>query len=227
MGSFANSAFQTMLGWLQGLAGRIWNGSASGPEADSLLSWVGQNWKWLALTLCAAGLVVDLAVYLIRWQPYRVWRSFFRRLFRRENRADEPDTPPAEPLSRRAEPVQSSVYAAPAAPEVRMPARDAFSRSSRTRYFDKEASAPSYREEETLPYEQDPKEEDSRTRRFEQSILPRKRRVRVRDFFSDEQKPAATTPPQELIDRREAYHRPVYPNNWKGRTDTQHEDGGI
>ena len=44
-----------------------------------MLKWIGQHWIVLAAILCIIGLVVDLSVYIIRWKPFRVWRSFFNK----------------------------------------------------------------------------------------------------------------------------------------------------
>ena len=33
----------------------------------------------LLIALCVLGVALDLLVYLLRWKPYRVWNSFFRR----------------------------------------------------------------------------------------------------------------------------------------------------
>ena len=77
MGTLANSLFQILLGWTRTLSAEIWN-TFSSPDGTTLLSWLGEHWKGLALLMCAAGLAVDLIVYLFRWQPYRVWRSRHR-----------------------------------------------------------------------------------------------------------------------------------------------------
>ena len=83
MGTLANSLFRGTLGWMRVLCAQIW-ASADSPEEGTLLIWIGENWKVLALGLCAIGLVIDLIVYLFRWQPYRVWHSFFHRKERLE-----------------------------------------------------------------------------------------------------------------------------------------------
>ncbi len=93
MGTLANSVFQGMLGWIQRLIAELWNSTTS-PESATLTQWIGKNWKILAGGLCILGLVADLVIYLIRWQPYRVWRSFLhggkaRRIS--ETSVEEPD----------------------------------------------------------------------------------------------------------------------------------------
>ncbi len=88
MGTLANSLFRVAMGWIRTLSQEIWN-TASGADSETLISWIGTHWKMLALILCIAGLAVDLTVYLFRWQPYRVWRSFFTRRKRRKEEAEE------------------------------------------------------------------------------------------------------------------------------------------
>ena len=79
MGSFANALFSVLLGWIQGTVSWLWNLIASA-DAGAWMNWVMNNWLPLLVLLCVAGLAVDLLVYLVRWQPYRVWRSFLSRM---------------------------------------------------------------------------------------------------------------------------------------------------
>jgi hypothetical protein len=53
------------------------------------------NWLLLVILLCLGGVLVDLVVYLLRWQPYRVWRSFLRRIrgLDRDDWTDEEEGP--------------------------------------------------------------------------------------------------------------------------------------
>lgn len=78
MGNFANTLFSVLLGWVQSAAAWLWSLIAS-DGGGGLMGWVLDNWLALAIGLCLLGLVVDGVVYLIRWQPYRVWRSNLRR----------------------------------------------------------------------------------------------------------------------------------------------------
>ena len=77
MGSFANTLFSVLLGWVQSAVSWVWR-LFSSEGAGGLMGWVLDNWLALVIVLCAAGVVIDLVVYLFRWQPYRVWRSFWR-----------------------------------------------------------------------------------------------------------------------------------------------------
>lgn len=79
MGSFAGSIFQLLLGWVSTAASWLWS-AVSGIGANGWFAWLLDNWLLLVILLCLGGVAVDLVVYLIRWQPYRVWRSFLRRI---------------------------------------------------------------------------------------------------------------------------------------------------
>lgn len=79
MGSFANTLFSILLGWVQNAVSWLWQ-LAGSDGAGGMMAWVLDHWLLLVILLCAAGVVIDLVVYLIRWQPYRVWRSFWQRV---------------------------------------------------------------------------------------------------------------------------------------------------
>ena len=185
MGTLGNSVFQIMMGWLRNLSMEVWSAVTS-PEGGSLLTWIGQHWLMLAVILCAGGLITDALVYLFRWRPDLVWRSFFRRMRRRRKEREEAaEEAPKE-------------TAEPAGPPVSA--------------YSGETSFHAYPDE---PFDEEETPEET-TARFEQAILPRHRRMRVRTLLSDEETRTETAPPQQLIDRREAYRRPVYPHSWRG-----------
>ena len=89
MGSFANSMFSVLLGWVRGTVNWLW-GLFSSEESGGLTAWLGEHWLGLAAALCVAGMLADLVVYMVRWRPYKVWASFFRRLFGRNKRQEDP-----------------------------------------------------------------------------------------------------------------------------------------
>ena len=89
MGSFANSMFSVLLGWVRGAVNWLW-GLFSSEESGGLTAWLGEHWLGLADALCVVGMLADLVVYMVRWRPYKVWASFFRRLFGRNKRQEEP-----------------------------------------------------------------------------------------------------------------------------------------
>ena len=107
MGSFANTLFRVMLGWLQGIISAVWSAFTS-EKGGSLLTWIGKHWIPIAAILCIIGLVSDLGVYIARWKPYKVWKSFF---FRRKEEEEEP-VPERRPLMNE-RPVRRRVPAAP------------------------------------------------------------------------------------------------------------------
>ena len=88
MGSFANTLFTILLGWMQGAVSAVWSAFTS-EKGSSFLTWIGDHWIVLAGILCLIGLAADLCVYLMRWKPMKVWKSF---LFRGRDEREEPET---------------------------------------------------------------------------------------------------------------------------------------
>lgn len=98
MGQFASTLFSMLLGWVQTAASWLWSLTSS-TEVNKGLQLMLDNWLLLVIILCIGGLLVDFVVYLIRWQPYRVWRRFFARLSGRAG--DEPDIPEQPVMQRK------------------------------------------------------------------------------------------------------------------------------
>ena len=207
MGTLANILFQTLMGWIRTLSLDVWS-TISSPEGTTFLGWIGAHWKGLVADALlfslsvAVGLtpeMIDLAVYLMRWQPIRVWRSFFRRrkLPKEEYPEDEEDFREESDfeftstgIAQEPEPVLQEEYAFPGAGRIGT-----------------EWQATEEREESAW----ERYEPEGTTAAFEQAIRPRRRRVTR--MLSDTQED--TLPPEELIDRYAAYRRPVYPRSWK------------
>lgn len=78
MGQFANALFSTLLGWVRSAAAEVWR-LVTNADASTWLRWLLDNWLPLTLLLCLGCAVIDFAVYLIRWQPYRMWGRFLHR----------------------------------------------------------------------------------------------------------------------------------------------------
>jgi hypothetical protein len=192
MGSFANSIFTILLGWFQSVIYSIWNAFTTN-QNGSLLAWIGRNWKILAVFLCLAGLVLDFAVYMARWKPFKVWASFFRS---RKMRKQQTGLSPAYEVSSEEEgnfapeETVTEVYDEPtaAAPEQRF-----------TRYSDYEP------------------ERNPGTEEIEQRIVRagrRRRSARLMSELNDGQ--GSPIPPvDEIINSDDAYYKPVYPKNWR------------
>ena len=88
MGSFANSLFKIMLGWLQAAVSAVWS-AFTNEKGNSIFNWIGSNWILIAGILFAIGLAADLCVYIFRWKPFRVWKSFFSRNSDAEESSEE------------------------------------------------------------------------------------------------------------------------------------------
>ena len=56
----------------QGTSGTFW-------------AWIGAHWLPLTCVLVLAGLTIDIMVYILRWRPQYVWRSWLHRIFRTKN----------------------------------------------------------------------------------------------------------------------------------------------
>ncbi len=84
MGGYAQFCIQVMIGWLRSVISQIWS-IFSGRGNSSFLAWAGNNWKYILLVICAVGALADLAVYLFRWEPYKVWKSYFNRRKKHKN----------------------------------------------------------------------------------------------------------------------------------------------
>lgn len=94
MGSFANSAFSIILGWIRSAVSGLWQ-MVFAAEDSSFVTWLGNNWLGLVIVLCAACTLVDVIIHLIRWRPMTVWASFFRRLRGGEEEPAQAETPTA------------------------------------------------------------------------------------------------------------------------------------
>lgn len=125
MGQFANTLFSVLLGWVQTAASWLW-ALVTNSDVNQGLHWLLEHWLQLVLALCIGGLVIDFIVYLLRWQPYRVWASFLRRRKAREEA--EPEEQPQPMFQRRWVYADGSVQvedvrepiAEPAAPEQQL-----------------------------------------------------------------------------------------------------------
>lgn len=86
MNGLANAILSLLLGWLRTLITRFWNIITS-EDGSAFLTFLSNNWLKILLILCVGGFVIDKVIYLIRWQPFRVWQHRRRR---RKGNADEP-----------------------------------------------------------------------------------------------------------------------------------------
>lgn len=86
MGGYTERFMKLLLGWMKTLFDSIW-GYIGSEDSGSFFRWLGSSWWLVALVLIGAGLVVDWIIWMIRWQPYHVWATRFRRIRRLFTRA--------------------------------------------------------------------------------------------------------------------------------------------
>ncbi|GHU71679.1 hypothetical protein AGMMS49992_06120 [Clostridia bacterium] len=72
-----NLFFAAMMGWVHSLSNWVWTMIGGGGLSGG--SWFASNWLRLLIVLVVAGLVMDWLVWMLRWQPYRLWFKSFRR----------------------------------------------------------------------------------------------------------------------------------------------------
>ena len=239
MGSFANTLFTIMLGWIQAAASAIWSAFTT-ENGGSFLQWIGRNWFILAVILCVIGMVMDFSIYLLRWRPVRVWKSFFRRLRHGKEEAEEPEqtveTPapagrlfrneeePARqsdslPLTAEAEPEDFSRWSQeepePIPEPETMQKRPIITGAGYTVPADSPYRRPAA-EAPAEPIIEERWTDEPENRPEIMTRRKRKRRLIVGDLFTDpEEELYQYERPQQLIDKDKAYRQPVYPRNWK------------
>ena len=78
MNHFANSLFTLFFGWSRTIIQQVWSSSASG-HFSGFFTWLGDHWFLLVAGLALLGTVIDLLVWLLRWQQYLVWKTRIRK----------------------------------------------------------------------------------------------------------------------------------------------------
>jgi len=220
MGSFANTLFTTLLGWVRTVAAALWN-LFTNEQGSSLLTWIGRNWLLLAIVFCVIGMTADLAIYLVRWRPDLVWKSFLRRRHRDE--PEDEDTAEAPALPDKPAQIRSRSTDDELARWVREPepaGKEAENALGVT------VTAAGYVVPEDSPYRR-PAGPKKTPANADHAMTPeerpkvmqtprRRRKINVNDLFSSpEEELYEFDAPQQLIDRKKAYRDPVYPRGWK------------
>lgn len=246
MGSFANTLFTVLLGWMQGAVSTVWSAFTS-EKGNSFFNWIGRHWILIAGILCVIGLVSDLCVYLLRWKPFQVWKSFLFRNRKKEEAEEEnggrpylntyraPERPrevsapvPRTPVSRREEPDLSQWEKEEPAEEPRAAKREeAPATVTGAGYVvpaDSPYRRPVHREQPAAAEENRRMEETGPFREEKPEPIPvpgrRHRRISVSDLFADpEEELKEIAAPQDIIDSQKAYREPVYPRGWKQNED--------
>lgn len=223
MGSFANTVFSILLGWLQGLISIIWS-ALTAKGGESFFQFIGDNWIKITLILCAVGLTADFAVYFFRWAPYKVWRTFWRHLKGRKDGTGEKDRDMEATIafSGRRDNAPAVYFTDPAEEEDRYRSGKAGTDCGeneetddmhRWREDETEAGQPEVPAEITkagysVPADSPYRNPDNRGRR---------RRFRV-SLLGDSQDDGEIHyyAPRPMIDQKDAYNAPVYPEKWTG-----------
>ena len=217
MGSFANTVFSLLLGWLRGLISLIWSALTS-EGGESFFTFIGNNWIKIAVILCVLGLAADFAVYFFRWQPYKVWQTFVRHIRRKQE-----DAVPPEDTG------MSLQYAGKVLPEAFV-SETGYDRRRNSGEYGKGTAGPEddlerWRSSETESDEFSVPAEitkagytvpaDSSYRRPAENRRRRRLRVSLLGETEDDGE-VHYFAPRPIIDQKEAYHAPVYPEKWKG-----------
>ena len=243
MGSFANSLFKIMLGWVQGAASAVWS-AFTNENGSSFFSWIGQHWILLAVILCLIGLSADLCVYIFRWKPFKVWKSFLTRnrdhtdrngaaeeqelhvrerepVRRMRSAGTETDTEPRTEY--RQEPDLTQWDPEPEQPDpeetVQNGAPDTVTNAGYVVPADSPYRRPAEQIKTAGPEEQETERSDPDGPEQAGAVPLRsgkRRRIRMTELFTDpEEELRQFDAPQHIIDSRKAYHDPVYPRGWK------------
>lgn len=233
MGSFANTVFSILLGWMQGLISLIWSALTT-ENGNSFLQFIGKNWIIITIILCAVGLAADFAVYLFRWKPYIVWGKQWKRFRKQEGETEEKEQNNQffnekrvlQAASAEQEPQEETGFLEEDNKEtdgkelsesdiadVYQPEEDLRKWEEKNEYEEENLPPPTVTKAGyTVPA-------DSPYRRPESQAFSRNRRRRIRINLlgdSTEEDSIHYITPKPLMDQRDAYHKPVYPENWKG-----------
>ena len=95
MGSFTQTLLNVLLSWLKTAISWIW-GIIGSPGTQEGLQWFGRYWFVIVAVLIVAGVVMDYLIWFIRWRPFYVWISGWRRIRARltgRNEAYAPEYP--------------------------------------------------------------------------------------------------------------------------------------
>lgn len=234
MGSFANSMFSVLLGWIRTASGWLWN-AMIGDGDGGLISWIGENWLGLIIALCVICVAVDAVIHLLRWRPYKVWASFFRRMFGKEEAApqhsgrmsrewhyadgtamtEEVDVPEnvwyeeEMPMPRKSSAEMSQRYV------------QSFARPDKLKYQEELKKDQPVKGLEDYPQpkaEEDSQQPTSRTERI------RKRMARLTAPAAEDELQLRYRPVPPAVDKNEAYRAPFYPPQWKKSADEAREE---
>jgi hypothetical protein len=77
MNVIADRLFGLLLGWTRGLFNSLWNLVTN--HSSGIVGFFERFWLPMIVILLLVGTLADYIVWIIRWRPYYVWRSWFMR----------------------------------------------------------------------------------------------------------------------------------------------------
>ena len=204
MGSFANTVFSLLLGWLQTVASMIWN-SLTEKDNESIFQFIGRNWILITLILCLAGLVIDFAVYLFRWEPYKVWMSFWKKISSKEHNEEtvtgSADDEEKESFS------QNTFDSEPVFPAEYESGNNAYADTGDTDSERFLCSGDVIKQETAS---------DEKTENLFRRDVRNRHRRRFNSILGDTgDEELHYYNPRPMMDEKDAYHAPVYPEKWR------------
>lgn len=230
MGSFANSMFSVLLGWIRTAADWLWS-TVFNAEDGGLIGWIGENWLGLIVALSVVCMAVDAVVHILRWRPYKVWASFFRRLFGKAEPEDETEQFSgrmrrewyyADGTARTEEvEVTEEEWYTEELPPARVSSMDmsqryvqSFARPEKLKYQEELKKDQPVQGLEDYPQPKGAQEETTvqpttRTERL------RKRMARLSAQAEVDELELRYHPAPPAVDKKEAYRAPYYPPQWK------------
>ena len=232
MNAFADLLLSVLLGWMKGLTQLLWTFFADG-GSNGFLAWLGDHWMMLVAILCLAGVSADFAAWL---QQRRLAKKTARSAEKHPNVSGE-ETPwgfeqpfgdsmdmeglavqeESEPLTEENnQPVFPHVERKPVrenAEKTFFPVRAAW--EPRTEEDNDGGDLPDPVTENAVPAERRPAAEAPARRRRSDKHEGRERKrlfPRVAPLIqSDEQESGMLDGLPPVIDKNEAFHKPVYP----------------
>ena len=232
MNAFADILLSLLLGWMKGLTQLLWSFFADG-GSGGFLPWLGDHWLTLVVILCIAGVAADIAAWVQRRRLAKkagragdgrhasesesTWgfeQPFGDSLDMKglagqeeyEPRAEEADMPVFPHVERK--PVREN------AEKTFFPVRSAWEPRPEPDYAE-EGAVPEPVAEPYIPAENRPASGETETRRRRRDKHEGQRRrlfSRVPPLIqSDEQEDGMLDGLPPMIDKNEAFHKPVYP----------------
>ena len=245
MGSFANTLFSALLGWVQSVASSIW-AFFSDERGGGLLKWIGEHWLPLAAFFCLCGIALDLAFTL---HLKRNKRLAFRHVPPDSGDASDPVPETEEPAASDfgtdsmihstdpyAEPPENTVNPEDEAEDLSRwtPSDPLPSIPEKISAPEPQVTAAGYVIPADSPYRRPAAPSQDAAFSTPAALPPdpshpapassgrRRRTIKVRDLFSNpEEELLEFEAPQNLIDRKQAYRRPVYPSTWNQGKDRE------